>query len=349
MLKEEDAELLLEILKEADYSKSFAVSDSLLSLLFYQSRGVDSAQLEGSYYGDLLERRILIRENGVVYASVRVVFFRGNYFIVDSPYMASSGGVNHFHSNKKGMYGYIGNDGLMLLNHMIVEIADEKYQNGLDIGTGSGLIGISLLPWINSIMGVDITEPAINWAKLNTRINHVEKYFPCVGNLYEPAQGKGPFDFIVSNPSYSFYPPEFVAKYQIRAYELSEDYGLEVVFKIIDGFKEHLTPNGRAFICTSVPIVCGQEFLIDKIKEKYSRYKYSFKVHYNFSQTTPTEFKKFYRSCGIDRLDFVFISIRNGQEFSIKKTHSKFYLASRFRLPLKIPSKLKSWIMKNLA
>ena len=349
MLKEEDAELLLETLKESNYSKDAAVSDSLLSLLFYQSRAVNNTQLEVSYYEDLLKRGILIRENGVVYASVRVVFFRGNYFIVDSPHIASSGGVDHFHSNKKDMYGVIGNDGLMLLNYIIDEIADEKYQNGLDIGTGSGLIGISLLPWINSIMGVDITEPAINWAKLNTKINHVEKYFPCVGNLYEPTQDKGPFDFIVSNPSYSFFPPEFVAKYQIRAHEFSEDYGLELVFKIIDGFENHLIPNGRAFICTSVPIVYGQDFIINKIREKYSHYKYSFKVHYNFSQTTPREFEKFYRSCGIDRLDFVFISIRSGQEFSIKKTHSKFYLASRFRLPLKIPSKLKSWIIKNLA
>ena len=228
ILKEEDAELLLEILKEVNYMKDAPVSDSLLSLLFYQSKGVDSAQLKGLHYEDLLKRGILIRENGVIYASIRVVFFRGNYFIVDSPRIASSGTVDHFHSNKKDMYGVIGNDGLMLLNYIILEIGGEKYQNGLDIGTGSGLIGISLLPWVNSITGVDIAEPAVNWAKLNKKINHVEKYFPCVGNLYKPAEGNDSFDFIVSNPSYSFFPPEFVAKYQIRAHEFSEDYGLEL-------------------------------------------------------------------------------------------------------------------------
>ncbi len=348
MLQEKDAERLLEIIKQVASSETSTVDGSQFSLLFYQSKGVDRAQLKGPYYKELLDKKILIRENQLVYATVRVTSFRGNYFMVDSPHIASRGGVKDFYSNKEGMYGYIGNDGLMLLDYMISKITEEKYQNGLDIGTGSGLIGISLLPWVNFVTGVDITEAAINWAKLNARINRADQYFSYVGDLYDSAKNTSPFDFIVSNPSYSFCPPEFMEKHQIRAYEVSGDYGLELVFKVIDGFAEHLSPNGRGFICTSTPVINGQEILIDKIKERYSTCKYSFTIHYNFIQRTPEQFKKYYRSCGINRLEFVFIDICNGREFSIKKTRSNLYFASCMRLPFKVPSKLKHWVMKKL-
>jgi methylase of polypeptide subunit release factors len=348
MLQKEDAERLLEILKIFTKNDTCQIDDSSFSLLFYQSKGVDRAQLKEPYYKELLDKKILIQEDELVYATVRVLSFRGNYFIVDSPYVASRSGLNEFYSNKDDKYGYIGDDGVMLLDYIIPKITAEKYQNGLDIGTGSGLIGISLLPWINIVTGIDITRPAINWAKLNAKMNRTQNYFPCFGNLYETAKNKSPFDFIVSNPSYSFCPPKFIEKYRIKDHEVSGDYGLELVFKIIDGFAEHLSDNGRGFICTAAPIIDGQEFLIDKIKEKYSTCKYSFTIHYNFIQRTPDEFKKYYRSCRINRLEFVFIDICNGQEFSIKKTHSKFYFASYFRLPFKVPSKLKHWIMKKI-
>ena len=349
MLKEHDAERLLEILKEADYSKNFRVLDSQLSLLFYQSKGVDSSQLEDSFYEDLLEKGILMQEKGMVYASVRVVFFEGNFFMVDSPHIASTGGISHYHSNKDGMYGFVGDDGLMLINYVIRGMKADRYQNGLDIGTGSGLIGISLLPWIDSIIGVDIMEPAITWAQLNKKINHVDRYFPRVGSLYEPVQENGPFDFIVSNPSFSFSPPDFITKYKVQEHEISKDYGLEQVFKIIDGFSEHLTSNGRAVICTLAPIIYGEDYLINKIKKKYSDCRYSVKIHYNLIHKIPVEYEKYYRSCGIGRLNFVFITIINGQDFLIKRSYSKLYFFSLFRWRSKVPLKLKRWLMKYLS
>ena len=349
MLKEHDAKHLLEILKEADYSKNFRVLDSQLSLLFYQSKGVDSYQLEDSFYEDLLEKGILMQEKGMVYASVRVVFFEGNFFMVDSPHIASTGGISRYHSNKDGMYGFVGDDGLMLINYVIRGMKADRYQNGLDIGTGSGLIGISLLPWIDSIVGVDIMEPAITWAQLNKKINHVDRYFPRVGSLYEPVQENGPFDFIVSNPSFSFSPPDFIKKYKVQEHEISKDYGLEQVFKIIDGFSEHLTSNGRAVICTLAPIIYGEDYLINKIKEKYSNCRYSVKIHYNLIHKIPIEYEKYYRSCGIERLNFVFITIVNGQDFLIKKSYSNLYFLSLFRWRFKVPLKLKHWLMKYLS
>jgi len=349
MLKEHDAEQFIKILKKADYGTNFTVLDSPLSLLFYQSKKVENSLLVDSFYKALFEMGILIREKDMVHSSVRVVFFRGNFFMVDSPYIASTGGINHFHSNKEGKYGFVGDDGLMLLNYVIKNIKDDRYQKGLDIGTGSGLIGISLSPWFDSIVGVDIMAPAITWAQLNKKINHVDKYFPCEGSHYEPVKENGPFDFIISNPSFSFVPPDFIKKYQVQEHEISKDYGLEQVFKIIDGFSEHLTSNGRAIICTLAPIIYDQDYLINKIKEKYSNCRYSFKIHYNLNHKISNEYEKFYQSCGIRRLNFVFITIDNGQDFLIKKTYSNLYFLSLFRGRIKFPLKLRHWLIKYLS
>ena len=191
MLKEQNAERLLKILKKANYGNNLTVLDSPLSLLFYQSKEVDSSQLKDSFYEDLLENGILIHEKGMVFASVRVVFFMGNFFMVDSPRIASTTGISNFHYNKEEMYSFVGEDGLMLLNYVSKGMKADRYQNGLDIGTGSGLIGISLSPWFDSIVGVDIMAPAITWAQLNKKINHVDNYFPCEGSHYEPVKEKG--------------------------------------------------------------------------------------------------------------------------------------------------------------
>ncbi len=89
----------------------------------------------------------------------------------------------------------------------LVDILIKKIQNSslknpkiVDLGTGSGCIAIALKKNLNcSVTGVDISESAIELAKLNAEKNHVEINFKINNMLKENYEG---YDIIVSNPPY---------------------------------------------------------------------------------------------------------------------------------------------------
>ncbi len=73
----------------------------------------------------------------------------------------------------------------------------------LDIGTGSGCIGLTLAKEIpgSRIIGVEPSEQALYYCRQNIEINNIENFIPLKGKLFEPVDGMT-FDLIVSNPPY---------------------------------------------------------------------------------------------------------------------------------------------------
>lgn len=84
-----------------------------------------------------------------------------------------------------------------ILNHK------KDYQKILDIGTGTGIIAITLALEIpsSSVIGIDISEDAINLAEENRNLHNVDNVEIRLGNLFEPVEGEK-FDLICSNPPY---------------------------------------------------------------------------------------------------------------------------------------------------
>jgi len=84
-------------------------------------------------------------------------------------------------------------------------IADNKQKNNIriiDIGTGSGVIAISLAKQLNAnITAIDISEKALQIAKSNAIINSVKVTFKMMDILHESNATEG-FDIVVSNPPY---------------------------------------------------------------------------------------------------------------------------------------------------
>ncbi len=73
----------------------------------------------------------------------------------------------------------------------------------LDLCTGSGCIALSLARHfpLSAVVGVDISEKALQYAQANAVRNGIKNVSFINGNMFEPVEGRK-FDIIVSNPPY---------------------------------------------------------------------------------------------------------------------------------------------------
>jgi len=87
----------------------------------------------------------------------------------------------------------------------VIEIAKKiNAKKILDLCTGSGAIAVSLAKYINGsqITGIDISEKALEIAKLNAKNNGVEDRITWIKSDLLENMPKDKFDIIVSNPPY---------------------------------------------------------------------------------------------------------------------------------------------------
>ena len=133
---------------------------------------------------------------------------------------------------------------------------NKEGQKGLDIGTGSGCIPISLKKnrpdW--SLTGMDISEEALQVARRNALKNQVEVNWIVQDVLDEEAWDKlGRYDFIVSNPPYIPLEEKKVMPRQVLDYEpalalfVENDNALVFYRKIHDLAIRSLSTGGSLF------------------------------------------------------------------------------------------------------
>lgn len=143
------------------------------------------------------------------------------------------------------------------LVYQILEAGKNKdWKRGLDIGTGSGCIPISLKKnqpdW--SLSGMDVSEEALQVARRNALKNQVEVDWIAQDVLDEKAWDKlGSYDFIVSNPPYIPLAEKKVMPRQVLDYEpalalfVENDQALIFYRKIHDLAIRSLGPGGGLF------------------------------------------------------------------------------------------------------
>lgn len=95
-----------------------------------------------------------------------------------------------------------------ILVETALELIDRKKEfQVLDVCTGSGCIGISIAYYapLSRVIGIDISEPALNVAEHNAKLNQVNDRVHFIkSNLFKGVSEdlKGTIDMIVSNPPY---------------------------------------------------------------------------------------------------------------------------------------------------
>lgn len=118
----------------------------------------------------------------------------------------------------------------------------------LDLGTGSGIVAISLaLECPAAVVAVDLSEAAISVARNNADRLGAAVDFRC-GDWYAPVAGQR-FDLIVSNPPYVAAGDPHLAgdglPFEPQSALTDGDDGLSCIRAIIAGAAAHLNPGGR--------------------------------------------------------------------------------------------------------
>jgi release factor glutamine methyltransferase len=117
----------------------------------------------------------------------------------------------------------------------------------LELCCGSGLVGLSTVQRLESIVAVDLNPTAIRNTKINYRRNgFAEKLEGVVGDLFSPLR-PSLYDLIIMNPPYL-----------VDELEGSEDLswsggsmGRELIDRFISGVKDFMADNGKAFFLQS--------------------------------------------------------------------------------------------------
>ncbi len=109
----------------------------------------------------------------------------------------------------------------------------------LDMGTGSGIVGIEMAKRGGIVTFVDAAPTALLNARINARLLGVRGTF-LLSDLFENVHGV--FDLITFNPPY-------LPKEELN--DLAIEGGSDLIERFFDELPDHLVPNGRALVVIS--------------------------------------------------------------------------------------------------
>ena len=142
-----------------------------------------------------------------------------------------------------------------LMVDLVLNQFDKKSKlNILDLGTGSGVIGITLSKFYpNSLITIsDISPKALKVANKNIKKHKVSNVNSIESNWFSAFKEEENFDLILTNPPYIAKGDVHLTNLEIN-YEpsnalISANNGFSDIFKIIDSAANFLKPQGKLFI-----------------------------------------------------------------------------------------------------
>jgi release factor glutamine methyltransferase len=121
----------------------------------------------------------------------------------------------------------------------------------LDMGTGCGILGITVSEKAAKVVAVDVNPYAVHCAKKNAKLNNVsDKVLFVLGDLLTPIASKEKFDLILFNAPYL--PSEAIedASWLERAWSGGVA-GRQVIDRFIGEAPKYLKQNGHIFLMQS--------------------------------------------------------------------------------------------------
>ena len=131
---------------------------------------------------------------------------------------------------------------------LLKNIKIKKDENVLDMGTGSGIIGIHSAKLGANVTSADINPYAVELAEKNAGLNNVDIKV-VESDLFERIKGK--FDVIVFNPPYLPTSKNERMDDEINSAWDGGEEGDKVIFEFLKNFRKYLKKNGRCYILVS--------------------------------------------------------------------------------------------------
>ena len=184
-----------------------------------------------------------------------------------------------------------------------------KGRRYLDIGTGSGILLLSLRDRYKDGIGIDINARAIRIAAINVAINPGPSCSVRLADVFKLENEYGQFDLITWNIPFVFLPDSLKEKIDSYGGEM----GIELTTRFIKILPNLLTDIGEAHLLSSAPILeNGINVLESKLREIVKNLPLDISINVLTSYFMPQMFR-FHKTHGIERFESVMLKIKIGK------------------------------------
>lgn len=284
------------------YSKAF-----LLFKVFFLNTGIKKNSLSYFFTEEqiikFLDKKILFFERGKLKSSLKFIPLENDIIAF----------FNHQGKSKL----WLGRDSVLFADFLTKELKGKSYKRALDLCTGTGIQAVRLSETAERVVGTDINIAAVENARLNASLLGKEnKVSFFLSDLFKEVNGK--FDLVTANPPYGIFPD-------------SEQFGLKVVFRLLDNIDDYLEENGTAYIVTESVVKDRQDLLINKLKDLAYKYSYSIRVIPIWYSINRHFFQMVHKKMKVAFIPFYFVKIeKNNQPALIIEKLNLFKKASNF-------------------
>ncbi len=177
----------------------------------------------------------------------------------------------------------------------------------LDLGCSSGALCFEVAGVADEVMGLDVSERSIEWARTNAAalgIKNIRFEVAAVGEkAAEALAADKPWDLVVMNP-----PMVVPAKEAAYVHRDGGKLGVELPLLFLDFAWRHLREGGEVLMLATNPIVNGSGVFFDRLDRQRWSFVEKRCVHSHFNQAVAR--KQGYAEQGIEHIELWFLHLK---------------------------------------
>jgi 2-polyprenyl-3-methyl-5-hydroxy-6-metoxy-1,4-benzoquinol methylase len=223
---------------------------------------------------------------------------------------------------------HIGQDSLNMAE-FLTQRQFAKEARALDVGTGSGILLMTVARGRREGVGVDINPRAVRLASFNTRLNDLRNCRVEERDVFAASDGLGRFEVVTWNTPFMFFPDSW-KETSIDGY--GGHLGIEIPLKFVDRLPSLLAERGTAFVLAAGPrMVDGSNRLDAELERRAPALGLDITAHVLQTFWVPG-LRDFYAQHGVRNFESVMLEISPGRgRVSRREPHAAVVAADAVR------------------